>query len=282
MQIRNKGGFTLIELIVVIGILIILSTIGFISYSGYLATARDSQRKADLSLISNSLKKISMQGADILGLVKDGSNTGTGAGKFFLKGKDLTTSDLYKAGNINFDLFQDIKDMSDPKTKSSYKIGVYAQDYEVAASLEETNTSYMLGSYKKRTSSGTISSLTGTIDSTNNALDLNNYNDALKFQVGDIISTGSISGSGNYLTIDSIVGTKIYLTGGSVSIIDISDSIQLANDDTGIIGNVKNGNQIINSKTDCINDGIILTIDSNQCPLQDSGYFKNLLPYLLN
>jgi len=47
--------FTLVELIVVISILAILSTIGFISYSSYLVWARDSNRIAQISRISDAL-----------------------------------------------------------------------------------------------------------------------------------------------------------------------------------------------------------------------------------
>jgi type II secretory pathway pseudopilin PulG len=48
--------FTLVELIVVITIVWILSTIGFVSYSGYLAGARDSNRFSQLTKLSDSLQ----------------------------------------------------------------------------------------------------------------------------------------------------------------------------------------------------------------------------------
>lgn len=48
--------FTLVELIVVITIIGILSTIGFVSYSNYLTWARDSSRKAQLAKISDGLQ----------------------------------------------------------------------------------------------------------------------------------------------------------------------------------------------------------------------------------
>ena len=44
----NKKWFTLVELVVVMSILVILSSISFITYSRYLSQARDSQRIADL------------------------------------------------------------------------------------------------------------------------------------------------------------------------------------------------------------------------------------------
>lgn len=48
-------GFTLIELVVVITILAILSTIGFLTYGVYSSNARDSARKGDISNISHLL-----------------------------------------------------------------------------------------------------------------------------------------------------------------------------------------------------------------------------------
>ena len=54
--IRTQSGFTLVELIVVITIVWILSTIGFVAYSGYLGGARDGNRIASLTKLSDSLQ----------------------------------------------------------------------------------------------------------------------------------------------------------------------------------------------------------------------------------
>lgn len=56
MQIINFKAFTLVELIVVITIVWILSTVGFVSYSGYLTWARDSNRISQLTKLSDSLQ----------------------------------------------------------------------------------------------------------------------------------------------------------------------------------------------------------------------------------
>lgn len=55
MKAIHRSWFTLVELIVVIVILWVLSTIGFVSYNGYLWGARDSNRVTQLKNISDSL-----------------------------------------------------------------------------------------------------------------------------------------------------------------------------------------------------------------------------------
>lgn len=50
-----RKSFTLIELIVVIGIIALLSGLGVSSYNGFQQAARDSRRKADLETITNAL-----------------------------------------------------------------------------------------------------------------------------------------------------------------------------------------------------------------------------------
>ena len=54
----KKGikAFTLVELIVVITILAILATIWFVSFSGYLAWTRDTNRVAQLKSMSDALE----------------------------------------------------------------------------------------------------------------------------------------------------------------------------------------------------------------------------------
>ena len=55
-KIKHLLWFTLVELLVVITIVWILSTVGFVSYSGYLSGARDSNRISQLTKLSDSLQ----------------------------------------------------------------------------------------------------------------------------------------------------------------------------------------------------------------------------------
>lgn len=57
----NKKWFTLVELVVVMSILVILSSISFITYSRYLSQARDSQRIADLAQLWSALELYTKQ-----------------------------------------------------------------------------------------------------------------------------------------------------------------------------------------------------------------------------
>ncbi len=53
----KKIGFTLLEMLVVIGIIAILVSLGSVSYSSAQKKARDSKRKSDLSTIQNALEQ---------------------------------------------------------------------------------------------------------------------------------------------------------------------------------------------------------------------------------
>ena len=52
----NKKGFTLVEVLTVVVIIVLLSTIGFVLYRGFAAKARDNRRIADLNRIAQALE----------------------------------------------------------------------------------------------------------------------------------------------------------------------------------------------------------------------------------
>jgi len=53
---KNKNGFTLVEILVVATIMVLLTAAGVISYSVFLKQSRDVRRKADLGQISAALE----------------------------------------------------------------------------------------------------------------------------------------------------------------------------------------------------------------------------------
>lgn len=54
---RKANGFTIVEILIVVGIIGILSTIGFIGFGKYQADARDSERESKASIIVEALEK---------------------------------------------------------------------------------------------------------------------------------------------------------------------------------------------------------------------------------
>lgn len=67
VQAKNTKGFTLVELIVVITILAILATIGFLSLQGYTSDAKNTKTQANLRTVASSLvneQAITQQGFD--------------------------------------------------------------------------------------------------------------------------------------------------------------------------------------------------------------------------
>ena len=61
MKLHTKLWFTFVELMVIVSVLAILWTVGFISFWKYLTNARDSARVAQLSEISDGLKILSLE-----------------------------------------------------------------------------------------------------------------------------------------------------------------------------------------------------------------------------
>jgi len=56
-KLKIKNGFTLLEMLVVVGIMAILVSIGSVSYSTAQKKSRDAKRKSDLQAIQNGLEQ---------------------------------------------------------------------------------------------------------------------------------------------------------------------------------------------------------------------------------
>ena len=54
---RRARGFTIIEILIVVGIIGILATIGFIGFGRYQADTRDSERSSKATIIIEALEK---------------------------------------------------------------------------------------------------------------------------------------------------------------------------------------------------------------------------------
>jgi len=219
----NVKGFTLVELIVVITILVILGTIAFLNLGGMSATARDSQRTSDLNQINQQI--MTLQAKSGMSYVSMVTGTALSLTTPSIAGTGVTVGSDYAAGDANYTVLGiDKTKMSDPTSAGAtqYKMGattLVGGAYELAAKLEETNTALVMGTYRPRTST----SASGTITGTGTNTIILNVNDAGKFFSRDtvIVSGGAYTGTvtslvtGTALTLGTAT-TQVTATGGSV------------------------------------------------------------------
>ncbi|MDD3302141.1 MAG: prepilin-type N-terminal cleavage/methylation domain-containing protein [Candidatus Gracilibacteria bacterium] len=141
MKTKKIKGFTLVELIVTIVILIILGTISIISFEGYTKNSRDSVRIADLSLMRKTLE---------LYITKVGTYpTPTNS-------VDITYSGslIWKQGTFGESTFINVEKLDklplDPlvNTEYTYSITKAGTEYELAGVLEKNTLTKINGVYK--------------------------------------------------------------------------------------------------------------------------------------
>lgn len=152
----GSGGFTLVELIVVITILAILGTIGFISIQGYSSQSRDSKRLSDIRTLSSVVTIKSSDGMTLSSLVADTSSkstTSTAIGGAYLS---LLSNDEYTAGIPAYTTLGVGGNFKDG-TKD-YRIGISSRNggvFQIAATMENggSKIASVVGNYSPRTNS---------------------------------------------------------------------------------------------------------------------------------
>ena len=116
---KKNGGFTLVELIVVIAILAILAGVAVPAYSGYIAKANDSAVLSELSAIQTAAQSAcAMEGTTLktISVSKEGEITITADDAKEQSDVEENFSDFYKASTT----FKDnIKKHSEAKTKGA-------------------------------------------------------------------------------------------------------------------------------------------------------------------
>ncbi|PJC56700.1 hypothetical protein CO024_01620, partial [Candidatus Gracilibacteria bacterium CG_4_9_14_0_2_um_filter_38_7] len=233
----NVKGFTLVELIVVITILVILGTIAFLNLGGMSATARDSQRTSDLNQINQQI--MTLQAKSGMSYVSMVSGTGLSLSGVSIAGTGVAVGSDYAAGDANYTVLGiDKTKMSDPTSAGAtkYKMGattLVGGAYELAATLEETNTALVMGTYRPRTST----SASGTITGTGTNTIILGASDIGKFFSRDTIV--AVATSGNYTgTITSLVtGTALTLGTATTQVLATGGFVYLADpESSGLIG----------------------------------------------
>lgn len=129
----NKKWFTFVELIVVVAILWILSTIWFISYTANLGTARDSKRISDIAIIGSALKQYKQQRWSYV-IPSPGDN-------FYLLIASSTWAIQWTLNNkTTLSTLQTIPEDPEQKIYYSYSVTPNRQEYQIAATLENNDT----------------------------------------------------------------------------------------------------------------------------------------------
>lgn len=234
MSTKSTRGFTLVELIVVITILVILGTIAFMNMGSFSASARDSQRTSDLNQINSQIMTIQAK----QGLTYSNMLSGVTANQILpapsIGGTGTVLNTSYFAGDINYTVLGiDAAKFKDPTKAVAYKAGATTAAgtaYELAASLEETNQALVMGVYRPRAAftaplatSVAINGTTGTVAAA----------DIGKFRVGDTVTVTGGTPATN--TIKAISADGLTLTLGTTNTVAAATALALAKEADGLI-----------------------------------------------
>lgn len=136
----RKNGFTLMELLLVIGILGILSVISFSSILGAISRGRDAQRKSDISLLKKGIEQYANDLGEYPYATTDGKVACSGTSQ---NPVSCTNSFSY---SVNGELVTPItKYPVDPSSNTSYFYELNSDGYVLYAALENINDKDIYG-----------------------------------------------------------------------------------------------------------------------------------------
>lgn len=144
---KKRQGFTLMELVIVIGIIGILATIGMTSYASVSKSARDARRKSDVSDMLKAIKSYQIESDSALAI---DNNCAASNGKY---GNNCTAGalrDNWRTANNPYKTLVNEKYMShlpiDPVNDKLYfyRIEKTANGGRIGAKLEKSGDMYYL------------------------------------------------------------------------------------------------------------------------------------------
>ncbi|MDD2891988.1 MAG: prepilin-type N-terminal cleavage/methylation domain-containing protein [Candidatus Gracilibacteria bacterium] len=127
-------GFTLVELIVVITILVILGTIAFLNLGGYSGNARDSSRVSDLTNLSKSLDVVSIKSGSYP--TPDNSFLVTYSGGTIWTQGTIGSSVMNTIGAIGLNMNKKPTDPLIPSKEYTYSKLVFGKAYQIKSDWE--------------------------------------------------------------------------------------------------------------------------------------------------
>lgn len=167
MRKTTNKAFTLVELIVVITILAILGTIGFMSIKGYTSEANNAKISSDLTTIQRGLETKVAEGGSLMAFVTGWSTNDVST--ISLAGTTTNSGPTYQVGNPNYNaLGVKQSEFVDPN-ENEYRIAATTTgggriELSAVIMLEWVRTSIVKGSYNPRdTTAYTVSLVNGMI-----------------------------------------------------------------------------------------------------------------------